>query len=48
MLEVYLHKKRYIKRISELYKCLDSNESDSVSVNEFFDLIDHLEKNPRF
>ena len=50
MKEAYMHKKRYIKeeRLNELYKLIDTNESNSISVNEFFELLDILEKNKRF
>ena len=48
MTEVYLKRKRYVKRIKDLYKQIDSNESNSVSVNEFFELIDILEKDSQF
>lgn len=42
----YLRKKRYIKRIRDLYLSIDVNDSNSISLNEFFDLIDIIEKNP--
>ncbi len=45
---VYLLKKRYIKRIRSLYLKIDLNDSDSISLNEFFDLIDTMEKNPKY
>ena len=41
-------KKRYIKRIPKLFRKLDNNDSKKVSVNQFFELIDVVEKNPFF
>ena len=50
MEKVYLHKKHYIKKdhIDELYRLIDKNDDDSLSVNEFFELIDILDRNPKF
>ena len=48
MENLYLQKKTYIKRINDLYKLIDRNDNNSISVNEFFEIIDILEKNPRF
>lgn len=42
----YKNKKRYIKRIKDLYVKIDSNESNSISLNEYFELIDLMELNP--
>ena len=48
MSECYLNKKRYIKKINDLYLKLDNNQSDGVSLNEFFELIEIMEKEPYF
>ena len=45
---VYLKKKRYLKRINLLCMHIDKNESGFISLNEYFDLVDCLEKNPWF
>lgn len=38
----------YIKRIRDLYLAIDTNDSNSISLNEFFELIDILEENPKW
>jgi hypothetical protein len=45
---IYLNKKRYIKRIDKLFSFIDLNESGSISITEFFEIIDIVEKNPEF
>ena len=44
----FKHKKRLIKRIEELYLQIDVNDSDSISLNEFFELIDIIEANAKW
>lgn len=44
----YKHKKRLIKRIDELYLQIDVNDSNSISLNEFFELIDIIEANAKW
>ena len=44
----YMNKGRYIKRIRELYLQIDTNDTNSISLNEFFELIDILEQNPKW
>ena len=44
----YKQKKRYVKRIRDLYLAIDTNDSNSISLNEFFELIDVLEENPKW
>ena len=39
----YKNKKRFTKRIDDLYLKLDSSDSNSISLNEFFELIDYIE-----
>jgi hypothetical protein len=48
MEKVYKYKRRYCKRIKYLYKELDKNESNSITLNEFFDLIDIMEQNDKW
>jgi hypothetical protein len=48
MKSVYMNKKSYIKKIKPLYLMIDINDSDSISLNEFFDLIDILEGDPKY
>ncbi len=58
MKEVYYQKRRNIKRIKELYLTLDTNDNGSIviiilflffkSINEFFDIIENLEKHSKF
>jgi len=48
MSEVYYHKKRYVKRIQSLYQCMDFSENGSISLTEFFDLIDIIEKKTEY
>ena len=38
----YKNKKRFTKRIDNLYLKLDSSDSNSISLNEFFELIDYI------
>jgi hypothetical protein len=37
-----------MKRIRELYLNIDKNDSNSISINEFFDLIEVMLGNPNF
>jgi hypothetical protein len=48
MTVLYKHKKRYIKRIRDLYLRIDQNDSDSISLSEFFKLIDLMEENSQW
>ena len=48
MAEVYYQKKKYLKRIKDLYLTLDKNDSNSMSVNEFFDLVENIEANSKY
>lgn len=41
---VYLKKRRKMKNISYLFNLLDKNENKNIFLNEFFDIVDHLEK----
>ncbi|KAL4467991.1 hypothetical protein ABPG72_015861 [Tetrahymena utriculariae] len=45
---LYLKKKSFIKKIKQLHDILDTNQTQSLSLNEFFEIIDVMEKNPRF
>jgi len=45
---LYKHKKRFTKKIPALYKFLDNNESGTITLNEFFEIIEVMEKNPEF
>jgi len=44
---VYDSKKRYLKRIDELFNLMDCNQNEKVTINEFFELIDIMERYPR-
>lgn len=44
MSKLYLNKKRYKKRIKDFFIQIDINDSDSISLNEFFDIIDIMER----
>lgn len=48
MSEIYFQKKSFLKRIKNLYLTLDKNDSNSMSVNEFFDLVENIEANSTF
>ena len=45
---VYLNKKNYFKRINDLYYLLDDNENGLITLNEFNDLIDVMERNKKY
>lgn len=45
---IYFQKKSFLKRIKNLYLTLDKNDSNSMSVNEFFDLVENIEANSTF
>ncbi|KAL4429432.1 hypothetical protein ABPG74_021019 [Tetrahymena malaccensis] len=45
---LYLKKKSFLKKIKQLHFILDTNQTQSLSLNEFFEIIDVMEKNPRF
>ncbi|EAR82678.2 cation channel family transporter (macronuclear) [Tetrahymena thermophila SB210] len=48
MSNLYLKKKSFLKKIKQLHCILDTNQTQSLSLNEFFEIIDVMEKNPRF
>jgi len=48
MKKPYLNKKRMLKRVPALFRLMDDNENGSVSLNEFFQIIDHIQKNSKF
>lgn len=45
MSDIYKYKKRYLKRIKPLYLKIDVNDSNSISLSEFFRLVDIIEEN---
>lgn len=48
MKRLYLHRKEYMKKIRRLYLNIDQNDSQQISMNEFFDIIDVIERYPEF
>jgi len=44
----FKNKKRYTKRINDLYLKLDSNKNGTISLNEYFELIDIMEGNEQW
>lgn len=40
MSELYYNKKRYLKRVPHLYKLVNYDDTDDMSITEFFTIIE--------
>ena len=48
MKAVYLHKRNYYHKINDLFMLLDDNENNYITLTEFNELIDIMERNKKY